>query len=110
MIEQAKSLFPGLTSALDQGVTVRQYAEPYLQIAQQELGTNINAISLTDPKWNAAVNQIDPKTGQRVSMNLSDWTSKIRSDSQYGYDTTEQARTRAAQLSTQLTNMMGAIG
>jgi hypothetical protein len=110
MVEQAKSLFPGLSDALERGITVRQYADPYLQIAQRELGTDPNTVALTDSKWNAALNQIDPKTGARVSMSLHDWTSHIRSNAEYGYDKTDQARSRSAQFATQLEQMMGALG
>jgi hypothetical protein len=108
--EQAKSLYPGLADAISRGVTVRQYADPYLQIANQELGVDTANVSLTDPKWNKAINQIDPKTGQRVSMNLQDWTSLVRSDPSYGYDKTSQASTQAATFATQLAQTMGAVG
>src|SRR4051812_18629616 len=36
--QSAMSLFPGLRDAISRGITVRQYADPYMQIAQQELG------------------------------------------------------------------------
>lgn len=108
--EQAKSLFPGLADAISRGISVRQYATPFLQIAQQELGIDTDNISLTDPKWMAALNQVDAKTGQRVSMNLSDWTAKIRNDPTYGYDQTTQASTQAAGFAKRLSEMFGATG
>jgi hypothetical protein len=108
--EQAKSLFPGLADAISRGVTVRQYADPYLQIANQELGINTSTVSLTDPKWMKAINTIDPKTGARTSMNLSDWTSLVRSDPTYGYDKTTQASSQAADFAGRLGQMMGATG
>jgi hypothetical protein len=109
-ITAAKSLYPGLSDMLDRGITVRQAADPYLQIAQQELGVDPTTVSLTDPKWNRAINSIDGSSGQRVSMSLSDWTKTIRSDSSYGYDKTDAAQTKAAQLNTQLRQLMGAQG
>lgn len=108
--EQAKSLFPGLSDAISRGISVRQYAAPYLQIAQQELGVDPTTVKLTDPKWMAALNQVDPATGQRVSMNLSDWTTKVRTDTTYGYDKTNQASTQAADFASRLAQMMGATG
>jgi hypothetical protein len=107
LIEQAKSLFPALSDALDRGITVKQYAQPYLQLAQQELDIDPNTVNLTDQKWMSALNQVDPKTGQRVSMSLDSWLSKIRSDPAYGYDTTAQGRNSATQLAAALQQKMG---
>lgn len=108
--QQAMSLFPGLKDAISRGVTVRQYADPYMQIAQQELGIDPKSQSFTDPKWMRAINSVDPKTGQRVSMSLSDWTAVIRSDPKYGFDKTEKAATQGANFATDIGRMMGAVG
>lgn len=108
LIEQAKSLFPALSSALDQGVTVQQYAAPYIQLAQQELNINPSDVNFTDKKWMTPLNQIDPKTGQRVSMSLDDWLKTLRSDPKYGYDTTDKAKQDATALATQLQTKFGA--
>lgn len=110
MIDQAKSLYPSLTAALDAGVTVRHYVDPYAQIAQQELGINPDDFNLSDPKWSAPITQLDPKTGDRVAMTLQDWQTKLRTDATYGYDTTPQAAQRAAQLSTKVQQMFGSLG
>jgi hypothetical protein len=107
-IEQAKSLFPGLTAALDAGQTVDQYADPYKQIATQELNVNPADIQWTDPKWMKALNQVDPKTGARTSMSLDQWLSTLRTDPTYGYDQTNKAGQQAAQLATQLSQRFGA--
>ena len=109
-MEQAKSLYPGITSMLDRGLSVRQIADPYLQIAQQELGVDTDTISLTDSKWNKAINNVDPATGNRVSMSLSDWTKNVRSDPVYGYDRTDKAKNAAADFSTKISQMFGAVG
>lgn len=108
--EQAKSLYPGLASAIDRGITVKQYADPYIQLAAQELNINPAGVSLTDPKWMSALNQVDPKTGARVSLSLDDWLREIRTNPVYGYDGTIQASTRASQLAMQLEQKFGAAG
>lgn len=107
--QQAKSLFPGITELIDRGFTVRQIADPYLQIVQQELGVNPETIQLTDPMWSRAINAVGPK-GERTSMSLTDWIKTVRTDPVYGYDRTIQARTKGAQLATALSEKMGAIG
>lgn len=109
LIEQAKSLFPALNDALDRGITVKQYASPYLQIAAQELNIDPNTINLTDGKWLSALNQVDQKTGQRVSMSLDQWLSKVRTDPAYGYDQTNKARQDATTLTAQLAQRFGAM-
>lgn len=110
LIEQAKSLYPGLSDALDRGITVRQYANPYLQLAAQELNIDPSTINLTDGKWMSALNQIDPKTGARVSMSLDQWLSELRTNPIYGYDKTNNARQSATQLATALGQKFGSIG
>jgi hypothetical protein len=110
LIEQAKSRLPGLADALDRGITVRQYADQYLQIAQQELGINPSTVSLTDPKWLAALDQVDQKTGQHYTMTASDWTSHIRKEPTYGYASTFQGKQARASLETQLAQKMGVLG
>lgn len=107
LLAQAKSLFPALSGALDRGITVRQYVDPYLQLAQQELGINTSDVRLTDQKWMQLLNQVDPKTGERVSMSLDQALSTFRSDPAFGYDTTSQGRQSATQLATQLQQKFG---
>lgn len=106
--EQAKSLFPALAGAIDSGITVKQYADPYIQIAQQETGLNPASVNLTDQKWMNLLNQIDPKTGQRVSMSLDQALRTMRTDPVWGYDTTSKARQDATQLTTALQQKFGA--
>lgn len=107
LVEQAKSLFPSLSNALDRGITVQQYVQPYAQIAAQELEINPNDIDWRDMKWSSALHQIDPKTGSPVSMSLSDWTRELRTNPVYGFDTTIRAQEQAAQLGQALLQRLG---
>lgn len=105
--EQAKSLYPGLANAIDMGITVQQYVAPYAEVASQELGVNANSIVWTDPKWNVALHQIDPKTGAPVSMSLSEWTRELRTNAIYGFAETDRAKELASQLGTGLAELFG---
>lgn len=98
LIEQAKSLFPSLSNALDRGITVQQYVQPYAELAVRELGINPNEIDWTDPKWSTAIHRVDPKTGTPTAMSLADWTRELRTNSIYGFDKTQRAQEQAAQL------------
>lgn len=110
LAEQAKSLYPSLAGFIDSGGTVRQYVDPYAQLASKELGMNPADFDLSDPKWSAPIQQIDPKTGDRTAMTLSQWQSTLRSDPKYGYDMTTGARDQAAQFATSLAQQFGALG
>lgn len=105
--EQAKSLFPGLTNALDRGITVSQYVQPYAQIAVQELEIAPESIDWRDPKWNTAIHKVDPKTGVPTSMSLSDWTRELRTNTIYGYDQTQKGQQQAAMLGNALLQQFG---
>lgn len=107
MIEQAKSLYPGLADAIDSGLTVRQYVDPYAQIAARELNINPNDFDLSDTKWSAPLQQIDPKTGQRTAMSLDAWQMAVRTDPKYGYDQTNNAKAQAATLAETLQEKFG---
>lgn len=107
LVEQAKSLYPGLSNAFDRGITLDQYVTPYREIAVQELGINGAEIDWRDPKWNAAIHRVDPKTGQAAAMSLSDWTKELRTNGVYGFDKTLRAQEQASQLSRALLEQFG---
>lgn len=109
MIEQAKSMYPSLAGAIDAGFSVKDYTQPYAQIAARELNINPDDFNLSDPKWSAPLNAIDPKTGQKTPMTLDAWQTLVRSDPKYGYDATLGAQNQAASLTTALAQKMGAI-
>lgn len=106
--DQAKGMFPGMTAALDRGMSVRQFVDPYVQTAAQVLEIAPDEIDITDTKWLRAVNQIDPTTGDRAVMSLSDWESTLKLDKQYGYNKTKRAKQEAGAIGTRILEMFGA--
>jgi hypothetical protein len=107
MRQQAKSMFPELSDAIVRGISVRQYADPYAQLASQDLEINPIDFNLADPKWQAALQQINPKTGELQAVTLADWKTKMMTDKQYGWDRTENARGAALNLREQLAEQFG---
>jgi hypothetical protein len=99
LVRQAKSLYrdPNLQKALDEGMTVRDYADPYIQSASSLLGLNPNDVNLNDPKWNQALQFTDPQ-GNRRSMTLDEWATHVKMDPRYGYDYSMKGRADAATL------------
>lgn len=108
--DQAKKLYPTLAPHIDQGMTVRQIADPYLQIAGQTLGVDPNSLELNNPKWMAALQGKDAKGQVTGPMSQSDWTTKLMTDPTYGYGNTLNAKVASNQLAQQLGKTFGFFG
>lgn len=106
LANQARSLFPQLTDAIDRGVAPAQYMAPYATIAAQELNLNPEDIDLRDPKWMRAVHQVDDKGGRRP-MTLYDWRNLVRTDESYGWDKTQAGRDHGASLARNIAAQFG---
>jgi hypothetical protein len=105
---QAKSMFPGLATALDDpNLNTRAYLDPYAQVIGKTLGVNEADIDWDDPKYLRFVNQIDPKTSQRTVMSLADTKSTLMADDTYGYDKTDNGRAQKNALGRQLLERFG---
>lgn len=108
MRNQAKSRYARnaqLVAALDAGLSVRQFADPYVQTAAKELAINPEIVDLSQSKW-ARFLEESPEPGQQ-GMTLDQWRQIVRSDEQYGWDRTQAARDEAAQLTAQLGRKFG---
>lgn len=108
--KRAESLFPSLKGELSAGVTVKQWASPYMALAAKELELSPDAIKLSDPKWRRMLEGTkNDKTGAVAPMTLSEWQARIRNGAQYGFDKTTGARDQAAQMETELMKRFGGI-
>ncbi len=110
LVNQAKARFqdPTLGKFLDAGGTVDQYADPYRQMASQVLGIDPNTVDFSDPKWIAAINVKDDKGNVR-SMNYDEWTTYLKSDANYGWDKTNDAKAQAQQFVDKLGQAFGKV-
>lgn len=108
--EQAKSLFPTMAAQIDAGITVAQYVDPYRETAAKLLDVNPADVDFMQPKWQKALTQVDPKTGQRVPMNLADWQTTLMNDPVYGYDKSRAGVGAAGELMHGLAKMFGTEG
>lgn len=105
---QAKALYPQLAQQIDGGSTISDIYAPYQQMASDLLGVNPADIKLTDPKWQLPL-QVTGKDGQKRLATTDEWQTILRANPVYGYDTSTNGRQTAAQLTTQLGKMFGAI-
>lgn len=105
--DQAKSMFPTAAGAIDRGVTVKAFTDPYRQIASNTLELDPDTIDFSDPKYLAALSQPDQKTGDNRLMSLSEWSDHIKKDDRYGWDKTENARGEATDMAQKITQIFG---
>lgn len=108
--ESAKSAFPTLAAAIDRGITVRQYADPYVQSAARTLELPPESINLMDPKWRRFLDGARDEKGQPMVMSLSEAERTMKTDATYGFDRTKQARQQAAEFAGQLLEKFGRVG
>jgi hypothetical protein len=94
---QAKAAFPQLTKELEAGLTVKQVADPY-------------TMSITDPKWQRALQGRDAKGQPTGPMNTQDWSRHIMQDPQYGYDRSSHGQSAALDLRNSLAKTFGMEG
>lgn len=103
--DQAKLAHPYWQKQLDQGMTVRQLADPYIQNAAKLLDINPNTVDLTDPKWNFTTTD---KTGAQAPMSQLDWQKRLMTDKSYGFDNTQTAIDAAHSLDSTIRSTFGA--
>lgn len=105
--QQAKISHPYWEKQLDQGITVRQLADPYIQQAAKLLEISPDSIDLSSHQWSNAFAQPD-KAGAVKPMAMLDWQTHLMTNPTYGYDRTDNARQAAFGMVDQLSKTMGA--
>jgi hypothetical protein len=104
--QQAISTYPGFAEQIAAGATMRDIAQPYIQMAAQQLELPETDISVWHPKVRAALQQADPK-GQPAPMSLSDFQSTLRADP--AWRTTQNAQDQTMQIGRQVLQSMGLV-
>lgn len=104
--QQAISTYPGWQDQLMAGATMRDIAQPYIQMTAQELELPETDVSVWHPKVRAALNQADPK-GQPSPMSLTDYQSALRADP--AWRKTQNAQDQTMQVGRQVLQSMGLI-
>jgi hypothetical protein len=103
MIAQATSRYPALAGRLQQGETVEQIADPYIQSQAKILETNPNSIPVTDPGIQRALSAKDAK-GQPATMSVWQYEQNLRQDPRF-LKTQAAQDTGMSMAHTVLTNM-----
>lgn len=103
----ARVAFPTLQKELEAGLTVKQLADPYLQMAGQTLGVNPDTLDLMNPKWQRALQSRDAKGTITGPMTNLDWQRTLMTDKAYGYDHSANGKTAALQMKDDLSKTFG---
>jgi hypothetical protein len=82
----AKSKYPGFATEIDQGQTLQQIADPYVQTMAQTLELDPSSIDLYDPYIQRALTARDAK-GQPTAQPLWSFQDALRQDSRYDHTT-----------------------
>jgi len=106
LLQQAISSYPGFTQQLQAGATMRDIAQPYIQMTAQELELPESDITVWHPKVQAALNQADAK-GQPSPMSLTDFRSVLRSDP--SWRKTQNAQDQTMAIGRQVLQQMGLV-
>jgi len=106
---RAKSFAPGLANLIDQGQTLRQAADPWLQALADvwELG-DVNEIDLNDEYVQRALNNTDEK-GNVAPINLYD-TKKLGRRDKVRFDATQQAKEEKTRIASRILQDFGFMG
>jgi hypothetical protein len=96
---------PYWATQIENGATVKQLSDPWIQQAAQTLEVSPDSINLTDPKWNFTTK--DAK-GNTTPMPVAAWNEHLMTDPRYGWDQTQNAKTAAYQMTDQLQQAFGA--
>lgn len=106
LVGLAKGQYPALAAQLDAGQTMKQLADPFVQVAAQTLGISADTIDLRDVKWSGALNAVDSK-GQLRPMTLDEWNRKLKTDPVYGWQNTADAHAQTYALGTTILRKFG---
>ncbi len=109
VIEWAKIQFPTIADALDKGITVKQYYQPYANAAAKLLEVSPDTLDLTEEKWRRPLSQVDPKTGARGVQSVWDWEKTLKTDATYNWRYTKNAKEEITGMAQQLSERMGVI-
>jgi uncharacterized protein YfaT (DUF1175 family) len=102
--QQAVSTYPGFAPQLTAGATMRDIAQPYIQMTAQELELPETDIDVWHPKVRAALNAAD-SAGRPAPMGLADFRGVLRTDPTWRR--TQGAQDQTMQIGRQVLGSLG---
>lgn len=106
--QQATTLYPFMAKSLAQGVTPQSFFSPYSSAASSLLGVSEGSINWSDPKWLSAVTQQNPG-GEQTPVNLTQFQQTLRTDPQFAWSGTADAKAAAYTTAKQIASTFGKV-
>ena len=105
--EIAKKRYPHLADLIDQGVSLESLSGSFKQSAAKLLELDPTTIDMSTGDFEVALNF--GEEGKRRVMTSGEWEKLLRTDSRYGWEKTEKAKTEARSLASSLAQAFGRI-
>lgn len=105
--EIAKKRYGHLADLIDQGVTLEDLAGNYKQTAAKLLEVDPNTIDMSQGDYEIALSF--GEEGKKRAMTTGEWEKLLRTDARYGWEKTENAKTEARSLASNLAQAFGRI-
>lgn len=105
--EIAKKRYPHLADLIDQGVSLESLSGSFKQSAAKLLELDPTTIDMSTGDFEVALNF--GEEGKRRVMTSGEWEKLLRTDSRYGWEKTEGAKTEARSLASSLAQAFGRI-
>jgi hypothetical protein len=103
----AKQTYGHLSELIDQGVTLEDLATNYKSSAAKLLEIDPNAIDMSQGDFEIALSY--GEEGQKRTMTTGEWEKMLRTDPRYGWEKTNNAKTEARALASNIAQAFGKI-
>lgn len=103
---QAVSTYPGWAAQIEGGATMRDIAQPYIQMVSDELGVPETSVDVTHPKVQQALNAANGK-GQPAPQDLATFQRSLRTDP--AWSSTQGAQDQVMQTGRAVLQSMGLV-
>jgi hypothetical protein len=103
----AKTRYGHLSELIDQGVTLEDLAANYKNSAAKLLEMDPNQIDMSQADFETALSFGDE--GKKRTMTTGEWEKLLRTDQRYGWEKTNNAKTEARALASNIAQAFGKI-
>ena len=107
LMSQARTLYPALASGFDRGLSFSDMTDPYAEQAATLLEIPASSIDFADPKFAAAFTSKD-KDGNQTQMTYGDWMDYLKTNPEFGWEYTDNAKNSALDLVGRVSRLFGA--
>jgi hypothetical protein len=105
--ELAKGKYGHLSSLIDQGLSLEDISDSYKTQASKLLEKDANSIDMSQGAYSQAFDF--GEEGKKRLMSTSEWEVKLRSDANFGWDKTQNAKDEARALASSISQAFGRV-